>query len=222
MRILIVEDDAGLREVMSRVLSEESYQVDEAADGEEGLYFAQTGVYDALVIDIMLPELDGISLIRQIREKMMDVPAIFVTAKDSVDARVEGLNAGADDYLVKPFALEELLARVRALFRRNRGIDTEMTLRYGPLVLANHEAIVEGQHVNLSAREYALLEYLVLHKGQILTREQIFNRVWGIDTEAVGSVVDLYVHYLRKKLSAFGLDRHIRTIRSVGYTLREE
>ncbi|WAH44729.1 response regulator transcription factor [Alicyclobacillus fastidiosus] len=224
MRILVVEDDDALREVISKILEEESFQVDKAADGEEGLYFAETGVYDALIIDIMLPELDGISLIKQIRKRMIQVPAIFVTAKDSVDSRVAGLNAGADDYLVKPFAIEELLARVRALVRRNRGIDTEMTLKYGPLVLqpVKRQASVDNEQLTLTAREYDLLEYFVLHKGQILTREQIFNRVWGIHTETIESVIDLYVHYLRKKLSPSGLDKHIRTIRSVGYMLREE
>lgn len=224
MRILLVEDDHALREVIATVLREEAFQVDEAANGEDGLYFAETGVYDVLIVDIMLPELDGISLIKQLRTKVIDVPAIFLTAKGSVESKVAGLNAGADDYLAKPFAMEELLARVRALVRRKRGVDVGMTLKYGPVVLqtAEHQVFVEDEPLNLTAKEYELLEYFILHKEEILTRDRIFNRVWGIETETSSSVVDLYVHYLRKKLAPYGLDEHIRTIRSVGYTFREE
>lgn len=222
--MLLIEDDHALRETVSDVLRDASYEVDEATNGDEGLYLAETGVYDVLVVDIMLPELDGISVIKQLRDHSVYAPAIFVTAKDSVESRVKGLNAGADDYLVKPFAIEELLARIRALLRRNRGIDTEMTIKYGDLVLSptTKQANIAGSPVHLTAKEYQLLEYFVLHKGEILTREKISNRVWGVDTETIESAVDLYVHYLRRKLSDYGLDKHIRTIRNVGYMLREE
>ncbi|WP_067622553.1 response regulator transcription factor [Alicyclobacillus acidiphilus] len=223
MRILLIEDDDTLRTAMADVLREAAYEVDEVANGDEGLYLAETDVYDAFVIDIMMPELDGIELMKRLRDQAIYAPAIFVTAKDSVESRVDGLNAGADDYLVKPFAIEELLARIRALLRRNRDIDTDMTLHYQDLVLVpeTKQATVDGQPLHVTETEFRLLEYFVLNKGQILTRERISSRVWGIDTETVESAVDLYVHYLRKKLHPYGLDQHIQTVRNVGYMLKE-
>ncbi|SIS66412.1 response regulator transcription factor [Alicyclobacillus vulcanalis] len=219
MRILLIEDDHGLCEALAGILREESFQVDVATDGEEGLYLAETAVYDALVVDVMLPGLSGYDLVRTLREKRVLSPVLFLTALGDVDHRVQGLNAGGDDYLPKPFATEEFLARLRALLRRNRELGTDMTLRSGPLVLdpLARRASFADEPLKLSEKEFDLLEYLLSHRGQILLREQIFNRVWGIDSDVMDTTVDLYVHYLRKKLHPHGYDTAIRTVRNVGY-----
>lgn len=222
MLILVVEDDRNLLHAISGVLQEEAYQVDCADSGDEGYLLAERGIYDLLVLDIMLPGLDGLSIIRKLRAKGVQTPALFLTAKDSVEARVKGLDAGADDYLVKPFAVAELLARTRALLRRNGKVGLERELSYGPIYLpaSDYDGFVDKQPLKLTSKEYELLKYLVHNREQILTREQIFDRVWGIDSETNYGIVDLYVHYLRKKLSFHGCEGYIRTIRNVGYMLK--
>jgi two-component system response regulator CiaR len=222
MRILAVEDDRSLLQAITDVLKEEGYQVDCADRGDEGFLLAERGIHDLLVLDIMMPGLDGLSIVKKLRAKGNQTPVLFLTAKDSVEARVQGLDAGADDYLVKPFAVEELLARTRALLRRNGKIGTEGELVYGPISLkANeHDGYVESHPLKLTSKEYELLKYFLHNREQILTREQIFDRVWGIDSEANYGIVDLYVHYLRKKLADYGCDHYIRTIRNVGYILK--
>ncbi len=222
MRILAVEDDRYLLQAITGVLKEEGYQVDGVERGDDGLCLAEKGIYDLLVLDIMLPGVDGLTIIKQLRAKGILTPVLFLTAKDSVESRVEGLDAGADDYLVKPFAVEELLARTRAILRRNGAISKDGELAYGPISLKvnEHDAYV-GQHpLKLTSKEYELLKYFLHNREQILTRQQIFDRVWGIDSEANYGVVDLYVHYLRKKLADYGCDHYIRTIRNVGYILK--
>jgi two-component system, OmpR family, response regulator CiaR len=173
------------------------------------------------VLDIMLPGIDGIALIQELRREGIRTPCLFLTAKDSVDSRVRGLDAGADDYLVKPFAIDELLARLRALHRR-KGNEPDAGLVYGGLSLSEPdcEAVYEGSRVKLTAKEYDLLAFLIRHKEQIVKRDQVFARVWGVDSEANETAVDLYVHYLRKKLHACGCEHYIRTVRSVGYMLK--
>jgi two-component system response regulator CiaR len=222
MRILAVEDERSLLQAISGVLTEEGYQVDCSERGDEGLMLAERGIYDLLVLDIMMPGLDGLSMVKRLRAKGNRTPVLFLTAKDSVEARVEGLDAGADDYLVKPFAVEELLARTRALLRRNGKIGREGELTYGPIVLKVHEhdGYVGPHPLKLTSKEYDLLKYFLHNREQILTRDQIFDRVWGIDSEANYGIVDLYVHYLRKKLAEHGCDHFIRTIRNVGYILK--
>jgi two-component system, OmpR family, response regulator CiaR len=224
MRVLVVEDDRALLKAITNVLTDESYQVDQAEMGDEGLLLAETGIYDLLVLDIMLPVLDGLSIIKRVRAKGITTPTLFLTAKDSVEARVRGLDAGADDYLVKPFAVEELLARIRALLRRNGKLPAEGEIAYGPVTLPPHEydAFVHGTPLKLTSKEYELFTYLVHNREQILTRAQLFDRVWGLDSEANDSAVDLYIHYLRKKLAPLGCEHLIRTIRGVGYMLKED
>jgi len=221
MKILVVEDDEPLLKTLISILEEGSYEVDFATDGDNGLYLAERRIYDLLILDIMLPQKSGLLIVKELRMKEIHTPVLFLTAKDSVQDRVNGLDAGADDYLVKPFAVEELLARVRALLRRNRTGD-EDELRYGPISLrpSEHEGFVDGKPQKLTIKEYELLEYLINNREQILTREQIFDRVWGFDSEAAVSMVDVYVHFLRKKLSQYG--EYIRTVRGVGYVLRRE
>lgn len=221
MRVLIVEDDAGLRDAVATVFAEESYQVDEAGDGEEGLLLAEQGIHDLLVLDIMLPGLTGIEIVKRLRKKGQTVPILLLTARDSVADRVKGLDAGADDYVVKPFAVQELLARARAVLRRHGVLNPEGDLSYDRLSLRpkSHDGYVEDQPLKLTAKEYKLLEFLLLNKEQILTREQIFDRVWGFDVDTSSSVVDVYLHYLRKKLAPAGCDHLLRTVRGVGYML---
>ncbi|WP_134686544.1 response regulator transcription factor [Brevibacillus migulae] len=222
MRILTVEDERSLLQAISAVLTDEGYQVDCADRGDEGLLLAERGIYDLLVLDIMMPGLDGLSLVRKLRAKGVMTPVLFLTAKDSVEARVEGLDAGADDYLVKPFAVEELLARTRAILRRNGKIGMEGELSYGPISVKTneHDGYVDAHPLKLTTKEYDLLTYFLHNKEQILTRDQIFDRVWGIDSDANYGIVDLYVHYLRKKLADHGYDNFIRTVRNVGYILK--
>lgn len=222
MLILAVEDEKALLQTIAGVLTDEGYQVDTAERGDDGLLLAERGIYDLLVLDIMMPGMDGLSLVRTLRTKGILTPVLFLTAKDSVESRVEGLDAGADDYLVKPFAAEELTARVRALLRRQGKQNAEGELVYGPLSLKinEYDGFVDDEPMKLTTKEYELLKYFLQNREQILTRQQIFDRVWGIDSEANYGVVDLYVHYLRKKLGAY--EGFIRTIRNVGYILKKE
>jgi len=221
MKLLVVEDDQPLLKTLIAILEEEFYEVDSAVDGDNGLFLAERSIYDLLIFDIMLPQKSGLLVVKELRIKEIHTPVLFLTAKDSVQDRVNGLDAGADDYLVKPFAVEELLARVRALLRRNRTGD-EDEVGYGPISLrtSEHAAYVGGKSLKLTIKEYELLEYLLYNHEQILTREQIFDRIWGFDSEAAISMVDVYVHFLRKKLAQCG--KYIRTIRGVGYVFRRD
>lgn len=224
MRILVVEDERPLLDAIATVLKEEAYQVDEAENGPDGLYLAQQRIHDLVVLDVMLPGMSGLSVLRALRAAQASLPILLLTARDSVEDRVDGLDAGADDYLVKPFAMPELLARIRVLLRRQTRGEPDGVLRYGRLSVkcAAMEGYVEEQPLKLTLKEFELMEYLLLNREQILTKEQLLDRVWGIDTEAGLGVVDVYIHYLRKKLSTEGgCDRYIQTIRGVGYMLKE-
>ncbi|WP_289141157.1 response regulator transcription factor [uncultured Brevibacillus sp.] len=222
MLILAVEDEQALLQAIAGVLTDEGYQVDTAERGDDGLLLAQRGIYDLLVLDIMMPGMDGLTLVKTLRAKGIMTPVLFLTAKDSVQARVEGLDAGADDYLVKPFATEELTARARALLRRHGKTGAEGEMTYGPIALKinEYDGFVDDEPMKLTTKEYELLKYFLQNREQILTRQQIFDRVWGIDSDANYGVVDLYVHYLRKKLGQY--EGFIRTIRNVGYILKKD
>ena len=224
MRILVVEDDHALREAVVALLTEENYLVDEAATGDEGLYLAEQGIHDLLVLDIMLPEISGLEIIKRVRAAGHTMPILLLTARDSVADRVNGLETGADDYLTKPFAIPELLARIKALLRRSGNLGKDGKISYGGVVIDAklRDGFVEGQALGLTAKEYELLEFLMLNKEQILTREQIFDRVWGFASETTISVVDLYIHYLRKKLASFNRDNLIQTIRGAGFMFKEK
>lgn len=224
MRILVAEDETGLREILREILIEEKYLVDEAANGEEALFKAEQDIYDLLVLDIMLPGLDGLELVKKLRIKEIYVPVLFLTARDSIEDRVLGLESGADDYLVKPFAVAELLARIRALLRRRGVFGKEGKIIYGKLTLdpKEKEGYVDGGPLQLTGKEYQLMEFFVLNSEHILTREQIFDRIWGFESEAVMGVVDLYVHYLRKKLAVYHYDRAVQTVRGAGFMLKDK
>lgn len=224
MKILVVEDDKALREVVVAVLQEDNYIVEQTDSGDEGLYMAEQGIYDVLILDIMLPGLSGLGIVKSLRSNAMSVPILLLTAKDSVEDRVLGLEAGADDYLVKPFAVPELLARVKALLRRSGNLGKEGDLSYGGVLVNTklRDGFVAGTALQLTVKEYELLEFLVINSEQILTREQIFDRIWGFESETTQGIVDLYVHYLRKKLAPFRRDNIIQTVRGAGFMLKEK
>ena len=223
MRVLLVEDDPRVARLVERGLAEAGYDVDLARDGAEALARAGVGGHDLVVLDVMLPGLDGLEVCRDMRRQGVRTPILMLTARDTVADRVVGLDAGADDYLVKPFALEELLARVRALGRRAGDGADGQRLEVGDLTLdvARHEARRGDQPIALTAKEFALLEYLMRHAGQVLTKDQITARVWGYDSAATSNVVEIYVHYLRDKVDRGFTRPLIRTVRGVGYTIKE-
>jgi DNA-binding response OmpR family regulator len=223
MRILVIEDEVKLAQIIAEILRRENYRVDLAFDGEAGLDLALTGSYDVIVLDRMLPGLDGLQVCRYLRTEGVETPVLMLTARRELPERVEGLDAGADDYLGKPFAFAELLARIRALSWRSDRPLVPAVLRVRDVTLDQRTHRVEraGQEIDLSPGEYMLLEYLMRHPSQALTRDQILERIWGYDAEPEGNVVDLYVHYLRKKLDRGRTGSLIQTIRGVGYAIRE-
>ncbi|UUZ82247.1 response regulator transcription factor [Paenibacillus sp. P26] len=223
MKILVVEDDVRLLKTINTLLQEEGYKVDSAACGDEGCYMAEQGIYDLLLLDRMLPGMDGLKIVRSVRAKQMHTPILFLTARDSVEDRVQGLDTGADDYMTKPFEVPELLARVRALLRRRGPVESEEVLAYHRLLLnlRTKEASIGGERLELTQKEFESLEYLLRNREQILTRDQICTRVWGLESDVGSNIVDVYVFYLRKKLKAFDCEHIIQTVRNVGYLLKE-
>jgi two-component system, OmpR family, response regulator MprA len=222
MQVLVVEDDQPLVRILTKSLETHGFDVRAAADGEEGLRTAREGGFDAIVLDLQLPKLNGIEVCKQLRADGNSVPILMLTARSAVPDRIVGLDAGADDYLVKPFSLGELAARLRALGRRARPGDSDL-LQAGPLTLdtAAREARVNGTPVELTGTEFALLEYLMRNPGQVLTRDQLREEVWGEGFEPASNVVDIYVHYVRRKLKQAGLEADpIRTVRGLGYAFR--
>ena len=226
LKILIVEDEEGLREALIRTLTGEGYLADGAADGDEGYTLICTGLYDLVLLDIMLPVYDGLEVLRRIRKQGIDVPVIMLTARSTVEDKVGGMDLGADDYLTKPFAMPELLARIRMVSRRKAGGAPDNRLKAGDLMLDTQTytlSCVEGSRsVRLGAKEYQLMEFFVRNANQILSREQITQRVWGYDAEAEYNNVDVYVSFLRKKLKFVQSDAKITSVRGVGYELEAE
>ncbi len=223
MRVLVVEDDPAISRFVVRGLREEHYRVDLAEDGVTAERLATAEAYDVIVLDVQLPLTNGFTLCRSLRRDGIDTPVLMLTARDSVADRVEGLDAGADDYLVKPFAFDELLARLRALTRRGRTRQFDATISYGPLTLnaASHLAHAAGHALDLSATEYRLLEHLLRHPETIVSRDQLADHVWGGDYDPFSNVADVYVGYLRRKLRAAGVDEPlIHTVRGMGYMLK--
>ena len=221
MRVLVVEDDQPLVRIMTKSLESNGFEVMSAFDGEDGLRAARDDRPDAIVLDLQLPRLNGVDLCRRLRSEGNSVPILMLTARSTVPDRIGGLDAGADDYLVKPFSLGELAARLRALGRR--GKTTPQVIEAGPLQLDTgaREARVNGSPVELTGTEFALLEYLMQNAGQVLSRDQLREEVWGEGFEPASNVVDIYVHYVRRKLKAAGLEADpIRTVRGLGYAFR--
>ncbi len=222
MRILVVEDEKKVSSFIKKGLEEESYAVDVAGDGEDGLYMAETYDYDLVILDLMLPKMDGLDVLSSMRSKKIQTPVIILTARSGVGDRVEGLNRGADDYLPKPFAFTELLARVKALLRRSAASRAQK-LEAADLVLdpLTRSVTRSGQRVELTAKEYALLEYFLCNKGKPLTRTLISEHVWDINFDSMTNVVDVYVNHLRNKIDKDFEPKLIHTIRGVGYVLKE-
>jgi DNA-binding response OmpR family regulator len=221
MRILVIEDEERLARLISRVLREEGYDAETALDGRSALTRALAEPFDLLIVDWMLPDLDGIEVIKRLRAADMSVPVLMLTARTQIEDRVQGLDAGADDYLPKPFAFPELLARVRALSRWPREEkQAETVLAAGDVTLDPHRHVVwrDGEQVRLSAKEFALLATLLRRPGQVFTRSILLDTVWGGSADVYTNVVDLYISYLRKKLDRKGETSRIRTVRGAGYT----
>jgi two-component system response regulator MprA len=220
-RILIIEDDDQILKILRRSLVYEGYQVDTAMDGEGGLNLLRDNKPALVILDWMLPGMDGLEVCRRVRE-LGNQPVLMLTAKDTIENRVQGLDAGADDYLVKPFELDELLARIRALLRRTQ-VERAPILTFCDLALdtSTRQATRKNRVIMLTAKEYDLLEMFMRHPRQVLTREIIFDRVWGYDFGGESNVLDVYIRYLRQKLEGDGEIRLIHTVRSVGYVMRE-
>jgi two-component system, OmpR family, response regulator MprA len=223
VRILVVDDDRSVRDALRRALTLGGYEVDAAEDGRQALQRLTAGSPDAVVLDVGMPGIDGLEVCRRLRAAGDRVPVLMLTARDAVPDRVKGLDAGADDYLVKPFALEELTARLRALLRRSSGPAGEI-LRYADLELdsGGHTVTRAGRPVELTRTEFLLLELLLRHPRQVLTRGQIFEHVWGYDFGPSSNSLEVYVGYLRRKLEAGGESRLLHTVRGVGYVLRQQ
>jgi DNA-binding response OmpR family regulator len=221
VRILVVDDDRRLSAVIKRGLLEEAYAVDLAYDGEEGEYMAEVNPYDLVILDIMLPGKDGIEVCRDLRTKKVNTPILMLTAKDTVEDRVKGLDVGADDYLVKPFAFNELLARVRAMLRRE-GMSKSPELRVGDLTLNTlTRQVWRGQRpVELTTKEYVILEYFMRHPNVVITRTMIEEHAWDYDFDSLSNLVDVYIRRLRRKIDAESEDSLIQTVRGAGYRLK--
>jgi two-component system, OmpR family, response regulator CiaR len=223
MRLLVVEDNLPLLDSIVQLLSDE-FEVDQASNGDDGLFLAQQNIHDAIILDVMLPGIDGFEVLKIIRNEGSKIPVLFLTARDSLEDRVMGLDSGGDDYLTKPFQAAELKARIRALLRRSGSLTTSQTIQYRGIELLGKErdVLVDGASIKLTAKQYELLEYLIQNKGAILTKEQIYDRVWGFDSDTTIAIVEVFMHHLRKKLEPYGYHADIKTIRGVGYMLNDE
>lgn len=222
MRILVAEDDKSLASVIKKSLKEEQYSVDLCFDGEEALNLAEVNSYDLILLDIMLPKKNGFAVCRELRKNSVMAPIMMLTAKSSVEDRVKGLHEGADDYLTKPFALEELLARVQALFRRNQEYKNAC-LKVGDLTLdpSSREITREGKAITLTGKEYALLEYLMRNKGRVIPHSRILEHVWDMNYDGLSNIVNVYINYLREKIDKDYSEKYIQTIRGVGFKIDE-
>ncbi len=220
MRVLLVEDDKSIAHFIKKGLRENYFAVDIAYDGEEGQYLALHEQYDLLILDIMLPKMDGVEILKSMRERGLDTPVIFLTAKDAETDIVKGLNVGADDYMVKPFSINELLARTRAILRRAKA-ERVSELKVGDLTmnLKTHKVFRRGRRIDLTPKEYALLEYLMQNEGQILTRTMISESIWDYHFDSLTNVIDVHVYHLRNKIDKGFEPQLLHTIKGVGYVL---
>jgi len=222
MRILVIEDEAKIAQFIKRGLKEEGYAVDVANDGEAGHFMLSSNEYDAIILDLMLPKVDGLTLCRELRKEGNLTPIIMLTAKDTVKDKVKGLDSGADDYLPKPFAFEELLARVRVVLRKkDTRVQTQLKVDDLCLDLLTHKVTRGDREIDLTVKEYALLEYLMRNAGNIVTRTMISEHVWDINFDTFTNVIDVYINYLRNKIDSGFADKMIHTVRGKGYLLKK-
>lgn len=221
MRILVIEDNHRLNNSLTASLIHEGYSVDSTYDGQEGQDFAELAPYDLIILDILLPGKDGLEVCRDLRRRRIHTPILLLTARDSIDDRVQGLDCGADDYLVKPFAMRELLARLRALLRRQQPYKTGRLEMEGLMVdPATHTVEREGRPIDLTPKEFALLEYLLYHPNQVVTREMIEQHIWNYDFECESNVIDVYIRRLRRKIDGPFTVKLLTTVRGIGYRLQ--
>ncbi len=221
MRILIVEDEKKVAGFIKKGLEEETYAVDVAYDGEEGFHLADMNEYDMIILDLMLPKMDGLEVLTRLRDNKVSTPILLLTAKDEVEDKVTGLNKGADDYLTKPFAFSELLARIRSLLRRGQA-ETQTELKVGDLSMdmVSHKVNRNGEEIELTGKEYSLLEYFMRNEGKVLTRTMIAEHVWDYNFDTFTNVIDVYINHLRKKIDKKYPTRLLHTLRGVGYVMK--
>lgn len=221
MRILIVEDEKKIAAFIKRGLKEAGYSIDVANDGEQGYYLASTEEYDLIILDVMLPKMDGVTLCKKLREEKVTIPVLMLTAKDSIKDKVTGLDAGANDYLTKPFAFEEFLARVRALLRTT-GTAQSTKLETGDLILdlLSHKVTRSGKEIELTSKEFSMLEYFMRHEGAVVTRTMLSEHVWDVNFDTYTNVIDVYINYLRNKIDKDFEKKLIHTVRGRGYILK--
>ena len=222
MRLLVAEDEKDMNRLITRALEKEGYGVDSCFDGEEAMDYLESAEYDGVILDIMMPKMDGHQVLKKLRARGSDLPILFLTARDSIADRVAGLDLGADDYLIKPFDFDELLARVRAMMRKRSGHKTSV-ITIGDLKIdtGSHEVTRGDRSIELSSREYSILEYMAMHPGQVLYREQIETHVWNFDYSGGSNVVDVYISYLRKKIDGKENVKLIRTVWGTGWMIKE-
>ncbi len=223
MKILIVDDERQLTNALAIILKQNNYSVDCAYDGEEGLDFALSGIYDAVILDIMMPKLNGFELLKKMRLSKIDTPVLMLSAKSETADKIEGLNAGADDYLAKPFNTAELLARIKALLRRKEKFTGDVLI-YNDISLDRDSFNLScgAKKITLGKKEFQILEMLMLNSGKSVDKEKFIEKIWGFDTEAEYNTIEVYVSFLRKKLTAVGAKTEIKSIRGIGYTLGEK
>lgn len=222
MKILIVEDDKILSDTIKQCIRKE-YDVEQAFDGQEGILFAEQDIYDVIILDIMMPIMDGYQVVSELRKKNIETPVLILTAKDDINDKVKGFKSGADDYLVKPFEKEELLVRLEAMIRRNNRTYFKDEIRFKEmrLDLKTRKVWINNNELQLQGKQFDVLEYLVNYKNTIITKEQIFDKIWGFNSETTGNVTEVYTSGIRKELKKYDYDKYLRTVRGVGYILSE-
>ena len=218
MQVLIVEDDVRLARAVAKILEENGYQVDLVHDGQSGLDYAESGIYDVVILDVMLPKMDGFELAKQLRRKKVETPVLMLTARGAIPDKIEGLDSGADDYMTKPFSPAELLAHLRALTRRQGQVVFE-TLEFGDLTLnlESHNLSCGAKSINLSFKEFSIVNILMANRGQTVSKEMLISKVWGVESSAVDNNVEAYISFVRKKLKFLGSQVQIETLRKLGY-----
>lgn len=223
MRVLIVEDEKALAQILKKGLEENAFTVDTCFDGEEGLYMIETYPYDAVILDVMLPNMDGLTILNKLRAKNINVPVLMLTAKGAIEDRIKGLNIGADDYMAKPFDFSELIARVRSIVRRSKGKPDPVIVIDDLVIDTNSRSVKRGgKEIKLSAKEYNLLEYLALNKNRVVSRTELTEHIYESDFDLDSNIIDVYINYLRNKVDK-GFEKHIiQTVRGAGYILKGE
>lgn len=220
MQVLIIEDDKILSDTIKQCI-EGKYQVEQAFDGQEGVLFANQDIYDVIILDLMMPIMNGYEVLVELRKQKIATPVLILTARDALEDKIRGFNSGADDYLVKPFEKEELIARIDAMIRRNNRsyFKNELEFEEIKLDLSSRKAFVKTQEITLQGKQFDMLEYLINYKDKIITKEQIFDKIWGFNSETTTNVVEVYASGIRKELKKYGCDKYFKTIRGVGYMI---